>query len=43
MQQFDALFIFLCPLEAETTHLQTHIRRDTKGVPGLSDEDFNRS
>lgn len=31
MQQFDALFIFLCPLEAETTHLQTHIYKDTNG------------
>lgn len=32
MQQFDALFIFLCPLEAEATHLQTQIHKDTKGV-----------
>lgn len=30
MQQFDALFIFLCPLEAENTHLQTHTQKDTK-------------
>lgn len=42
MQHFDALFIILCPLEAENTHLQTYSHKGA--TLSLSfDEEFNRS